>query len=126
MKDPLENLKDGMNVDILDEETTRTEKRLVVIRISSKHINLWIRQLDMKRVEICKLAELMGCEDVKEEIQKEKSLERWAKRTNNHFTEKVKMMLFQDINNIVWNDDEWTISEWCKRNKVYDEIRVGN
>ena len=85
MKDVLESVKDSTNVDILDEETTRMT-RMVVIRISTKHINLWMRQLDMKRVEICKLAELMGCEDVKEEIQKEKSLERWAKRTNNHFT----------------------------------------
>ena len=122
MKDVLENLNDAMNMKILDQETARMVKRLVIMRISTKHINLWMRQLDMKRVEICKLAELMGCEDVKEEIQKEKSLERWAKRTNNHFTKNVKRMLFQDIDNMVWNDDEGSISEWCKRNKVYDEI----
>ena len=76
----------------------------------------------MKRVEICKLAGLMGFDDVKEEIQKEKSLERWAKRANNNFTKKVKRMLFEDIDNMVWNDDEGLITEWCERNKVYDEI----
>ena len=56
MKDVLENLKDAMNMEILDEETTRMAKRLVITRISTKHINLWTRHLDTKRVEICKLA----------------------------------------------------------------------
>ena len=48
----------------------------------------------------------MGFDDVKEEIQKEKSLERWTKSTNNPFTKKVKRMLFEDVENMVWNDDE--------------------
>ena len=65
-------MKDSMNVDILDEETIGMTKRLVVIRISTKHINLWMRQLDMKRGEISKHAELMGFDDVKEDIQKGK------------------------------------------------------
>ena len=41
-----------MNMDIVDEETTRMIERLVVVRISTKHINLWMRQLEMKMKEI--------------------------------------------------------------------------
>ena len=43
--------KEAMNLDCLDEETTRMIERLVVVRISTKHINLWMRQLKMKRNE---------------------------------------------------------------------------
>ena len=68
MKDVLENLKDVMNLETLGEETAMMVKRLVIMRISTKHINLWMRQLDMKRGEICKLAEMMGLDDVKKEI----------------------------------------------------------
>ena len=71
VKDVLESVKDVMNLETLDEETARMAKRLMITRISTKHINLWMRQLEMKRVEICKLAELMGLDDVKEEIQNE-------------------------------------------------------
>ena len=45
----LEEIKEMMNPDFLDEETALMMKRMVVIRISTKHINLWIRQLEMKR-----------------------------------------------------------------------------
>ena len=37
-----------MNVGDLDEETTRMVM-IVTLRISTKHINLWIRQLELKR-----------------------------------------------------------------------------
>ena len=49
MKAVLETMEDSMNVDILDEETIRMTKRLAVIRTSTKHINLWMRQLDVRR-----------------------------------------------------------------------------
>ena len=81
----LEKMKAVMNVEKLDEETTRMVKRLVIIRISTKHINLWMRQLEMKRKEMSELAGLMNLEWIKEEIQKEKSLERWARRCSNNF-----------------------------------------
>ena len=68
-----------MRVESLDEETTKMIERLVVLRVSTKHINMWIRQLEMKRMEMCELAGLMRLEKTKEEIQKERSLERWAK-----------------------------------------------
>ena len=103
MKAALEKMKDTMNVDILDEETIGMTKRLVVIKISTKHINLWMRQLDMKRGEISKLAELMGFDDVKEEIKREKSLERWAKRCSHYFTRKSKRMLYEGIDNMFWS-----------------------
>ena len=49
-------------------------------------------------------------------------MEKWAKRCSHHFTEKVKRMLFEEIDNIVWSGNEEDISRWCRRNKVYDEI----
>ena len=64
-----------MKMENMDEETTRIAKRMVVIRISTKHINLWMRQLDLKRKEICELAELMGLEWIRNEIATEKCLE---------------------------------------------------
>ena len=76
MKAVLEKMKDSTNVEALDEETIGMTKRLVVIRISTKHINLWMRQLDMKRGEICKLEGLIQLQEVKNEISEEKNLER--------------------------------------------------
>ena len=64
----LEKTKETMNLDSLDEETTRMVEILVVLRISTKHINLWMRQLEMKRKEISELAQLVGVEEVKREI----------------------------------------------------------
>ena len=86
----LEKTKNMMNVHNLDEETSRMIKGLVVVRISTKHINLGMRQLEMKRKEICELAGLMGLQEVTKEISEEKNLERWARRCSNFFTEKVK------------------------------------
>lgn len=106
----------------LDRETIRMVERIVILRISTKLINLWIRQLEMKRKEVCELAGLMGFEVLKKEVETEKSLERWTRRCSNHFTKKMKRMLYEEIDNVVWNGKERAISEWCKRNKVYDEI----
>ena len=118
----LEKCKEMMNVDSVDEETTRTVERLVIVRISTKHINLWMRQLEMKRKEIKELAGLMELEDVQEEIEKAKNLERWAKTVSNHFTRKTKKRLFEEIDNLVWSGNEPAIEKWCQRNKVYDKI----
>ena len=57
-----EKLKKLMNVESLNEETTRMSKRMVVLRIATKHINLWMRQLEMKRKEMSELAVLMKLE----------------------------------------------------------------
>ena len=111
-----------MNVEELDEETTRMVERMVVLRVATKHINIWIRQLEMKRKEMSELAGLMKFEETKKEIVKEKSLERWARRCTHFFTKKVKRMLFEEIDNIVWSRREQEISSWCEQNKVYDEI----
>ena len=43
-------------------------ERMVVLRVATKHINIWIRQLEMKRKEICELAGLMKLEETKKEI----------------------------------------------------------
>ena len=56
-----ENVKEMMSVDGINEETTRMVGRIVVLRLSTKHINLWIRQLEMKRIEMC---ELEGVDEV--------------------------------------------------------------
>ena len=64
----------------------------------------------------------MGFYVVKKEVETEKSLECWARRCTNHFTKKMRRMLYEEIDNVVWNGNENVISEWCKQNKVYDEI----
>ena len=114
-------VRTALNEEDFDEETTRMVERMAVLRISTKHITLWIHQLGMKRREMCELAELMGFDEVEKEIANEKSMERWAKRCTTHFTKKVKRMLFEEIDNIVWSGDE-EITRWCAQNKVYDEI----
>ena len=38
-----------MKVEGLDEVTTRMVERIVVLRASTKHINLWMRQLELKK-----------------------------------------------------------------------------
>ena len=67
-----EKVGEMMNVEMHDEETTRMVERIIVLRISTKHVNLWIRQLETKRREIGGLAELIGFERVKMEVAKEK------------------------------------------------------
>ena len=64
----------------------------------------------------------MGFCKVKNEVETEKSLEKWAKRCTNHFTRREKRMLFGEIDNIVWSGKEKEIVEWCKENKIFDEI----
>ena len=63
----------------------------------------------------------MKLDKVRREIERERSLERRAKKCTRHFTKKVKRVLFEEIDNMVWSGDE-EISKWCQRNKVYDEI----
>ena len=118
----LEKTKKSMNVEELDEETTKMVGRMVVLRVATKHINLWIRQLEMKRKEIGELAGLIGLEWVKNEVESEKSVERWAKRCTHYFTKKVKRKLFEETDNMVYSGLEKEISRWCKTNKVYDEV----
>ena len=111
-----------MNVEVLDQETNRDVERMVILRIATKHINLWIRQLEMKRKEIDELAGLLKFDEIKKEIVSEKSLERWARRTTNRFTRKVKRMLFEEIDNMTWSGNDEDITCWCEENKVYEVI----
>ena len=117
-----EKTSEMMNTDELDKETCRMTERLAILRIATKHIILWTRQLEMKRSEVIKLAGLMKLEGVKKEIMNEKSLERWARRCSHHFTKKVKRMLFEEIDSVIWSGSEAEISRWCKNNLVFDEI----
>ena len=94
------------NVEELDEETRRMVERMAVLRVATKHINLWMRQLEMKRREVAELAGLMKFDEVKKEIGKERCLERWAKRVTNHFTKRAKRMLYEEIDNIVWSGNK--------------------
>ena len=94
-------------------------ERIVVLRVATKHINLWVRQLEMKRKEVVQLAGLLKFNEVKKEVEEEKSLEKWAKRCTKYFTKRVKRMLFEEIDNMVWNDGG-EMAQWCKRNKVYE------
>ena len=118
----MEKTKEMMNPDFLDEETALMTKRMVVIRISTKHINLWMRQLETKRKEIGELAELLKLDQIKKEVETVKSLESWSKRTTNYFTKNAKRMLFEEVDNMVWNGSDDDITRWCQKNKVYDEI----
>ena len=93
-----------MMIEELDHETFRMTERLAVLRIAPKDINLWTRQLEMKGKEMSELAVLMKLEEVKKEVVKEKCLEKWAKRCSHHFTKKVKRMLFEEIDNMVWSE----------------------
>ena len=45
----VEKMKEMMNVDCLDEDTTRMIERLVVVRIPTKHINLWMLKHEKTR-----------------------------------------------------------------------------
>ena len=40
-------------------------------------------------------------------------------------TKKVKRMLFEETDNMVWSGCEKAISQWCTKNEVYDEITEG-
>ena len=77
-----------INEDALDDQTIRMTEMIVLSRLSTKHVNLWMHRLEMKRTEINELAELFGVEEVKKAIENERSPEKWAKRCTNHFTKK--------------------------------------
>ena len=86
----------------MDEETTR----MIVVRISTKHINLWMLQLEMKRKEIGELAGLMEFGEIKKESETEKDLERRGKRSTNCFFKKMKRMMFEEVDKMVWRESE--------------------
>ena len=50
-----------------------------------------------------------------------KSLVKWGKKANNILAKKTKRIIYEEIDNMVWNGSEKEIGEWCKRNKVFDE-----
>ena len=79
MKGLIERMKELLHTEVLDEETSRMIERIVIIRISTKHINLWIRQIETKRREMSELAGLMGFEEIQVENVREKALEAWPK-----------------------------------------------
>ena len=41
-----------LNVEGVDVETTRKIKRIVVLRTTTKHVNVWMRQLEMKKMQL--------------------------------------------------------------------------
>ena len=110
-----------MEVEDLDHVTSRMTKRLAVLRVSTKNINLWTRQLEMKRREAIQLAGLMGFDEVKKEIGNENSLESWARRCSCHF-KKERRMLFEVIVNITWVQCQKEITHWCREKMVCDHI----
>ena len=74
MTDMKEKTMAMMNVEVWDQEIARDVVRMVVLRVSTKHINLWISQLEMKRKDIRGQAGLMGFDEVKKGIEAEKNL----------------------------------------------------
>ena len=117
MKTLNEKMMTMTKVDCLDDETIKNIERIVVLRTSTKHINLWMRQLEMKRNEMCELAEMLEFVDIKREIESEKSLERWAKRCTNSFTKNVKRMVFGEIDKMIRSGKE-KVTRWCQRNSI--------
>ena len=67
-------MTEKINSDEGDEETTMMVERLAVLRIATKHVNMWIRQLEMKRKEMSELAGLMMLEETTKENLMKKSL----------------------------------------------------
>ena len=65
LKIVFEKLKEMMNMENLEGETARMVERVVIVRVATKHINLWIRQLEMKRREICELVGLLMLDEVR-------------------------------------------------------------
>ena len=63
-----------MNVEVLDQETARDVEWMIILRVSTKHNNLWIRLLEMKRKEFGELAGLLRFYGVKKEIQQKRVL----------------------------------------------------
>ena len=75
-----ERTAEMMSGEGLDDETAMMVERLAVLRIATKHVNLWSRQLEMKRREVSELAGLMKLEETRKKIEREKALERdWRK-----------------------------------------------
>ena len=56
--------------------------RVIVVRVSTKHINLWMCQQEVKRKEIRELVEMMRFEEIERESETEKDLERWERSTS--------------------------------------------
>ena len=48
----------------------------------------------------------MKFEEIKKEILKKKSIERWARRCTHFFTKKVKRTLFEEIDNMMLSGDK--------------------
>ena len=48
-----------LNEEDLDEKAIGMVERITVLKIATKHINLWIRQLEMKRNVLIELDRLM-------------------------------------------------------------------
>ena len=103
-----EKLEELIKVFALEEESIRMVEETVPLRLSTKHINLLVRQLEMKWKDTCELTGLMGFE-VKEEIEKEKTLQKWARRVSNHFPRKTKRVKFEMTDNMVWSGVEKVI-----------------
>ena len=78
----------------------------------------------MKRKGIGELARLLKLDQIKKDVETVKSLESLLKRTANYFTKKSKRMLFEEVDNTVWNGSDNDITRWCQKNKVYDQISV--
>ena len=58
----------------------------------------------------------------KRKNKKEKTLQKCARRATNQFPKKTKRVIFEMTDNMVWGGEEKVVLEWCKRNKVFDEI----
>ena len=58
----LKKTKRMMKMDEIDPKTAIIVEPIAILRLSTKHINLWVRQLETKRKEACELSGLTKLE----------------------------------------------------------------
>ena len=68
-----EKMMSMTKADVLDDETVKNIERIVILRTSTKHTNLWMRQLETKRNDIREFAELLKVDEIKKEIEKKEA-----------------------------------------------------
>ena len=64
----------------------------------------------VEKEETSSLATLMGFDCVRIEVERQKNLESLAKRGAHNFNKKVKRMLFDEVDNMVWKNGGSEIS----------------
>ena len=79
-----------------------------------------MRQLEMKKSEMCELSCLMMLEEIENEIETERYREMGQEILQFLHKESEEGAVCSG-RQFVWNGGESEVSSWCRRNIVYDE-----